>query len=133
MLAFQWQVGQVLWSIIWFTMFFIWVWLAISVFMDIFRSHDMNNWIKALWVIGIVAFPFLGVLIYLLARGNKMAEHRAAEIQRQNEAMEAYVRQAAGAGSAISHADEIEKLAGLRERGVITDEEFAAQKAKLLA
>ena len=130
MLAFQWHVGQVLWSIIWFTMFFIWIWLAISVFMDIFRSHDMSNWIKALWVIGIVLFPFLGVLIYLIARGGKMAEHRAAEIQRQNEAMQAYVQQTAGGG--VSHADEIEKLAGLRDRGVITDDEFAAQKAKLI-
>ena len=70
-----WQVGQVVWSILWFTLFFMWIWLVISIFADILRSPDMGGWAKAAWTIFVVFLPFLGVLIYLIARGHKMNEH----------------------------------------------------------
>jgi len=126
----DWHVGQVLWSIIWITLFFIWIWLLIGVFADIFRSHDMGGGAKALWVIFVIVLPYLGVFVYLIARGHKMAEHRVADAQMADAATRAYIRDAAGGGGV---AGELEKLASLRDRGVISDEEFAAQKARLIS
>ena len=74
-LAADFGTGQVFLSMLWFFLFFIWIWLLIVVFCDIFRSHDMGGWAKAAWVIGIIILPYLGVFIYLIARGHKMAEH----------------------------------------------------------
>ena len=67
--------GQVFWSMLWFFLFFIWIWLLIIVFGDIFRSHDLGGWAKALWVIFVIVLPYLGVFVYLIARGHKMQEH----------------------------------------------------------
>ena len=95
MLLADWSVGQVLWSMIWFFLFFIWIWLLIMVFVDIFRSHDLNGWAKALWVIFVIVLPFLGVFVYLIARGGKMAER---EMKRQADAQaqfNTYVRDVA--------------------------------------
>ena len=69
--------GQVLWSFLWFFMFFIWIWLLVVFFTDIFRSHDLSGWAKALWVIFIIVLPFLGILVYLIVRGSGMQEHAA--------------------------------------------------------
>ena len=74
-LAADWGVGEVLWTFIYFTFLFIWIWLAISVFIDVFRSHDMNGWVKALWILFIIVLPFLGIFVYLIARGGKMQAH----------------------------------------------------------
>ncbi|HEY7940026.1 MAG TPA: PLDc N-terminal domain-containing protein, partial [Acidimicrobiales bacterium] len=79
MLATQWGTGQVFLSMIWFTLFFIWIWLLILVFADIFRSHDMNGWVKAIWVLFVIVMPYLGVFVYLIARGHKMSEHAVAD------------------------------------------------------
>ena len=81
MLAADYQVGQFLWSLLWFTMFFIWIWLLIMVFADIFRSHDLGGFAKFLWVAFIIFFPYLGVLVYLIARGGKMHEHAVQQAQ----------------------------------------------------
>ncbi|MGZ6931351.1 MAG: SHOCT domain-containing protein [Acidimicrobiia bacterium] len=126
----DWHVGQVLWSIIWLALFFIWIFLLLRVFGDIFRSHDLGGVAKALWVIFVIVLPYLGVLVYLIARGNQMAQHEMQAAQARDAAMRSYIRDAAGGTG--SHADELERLASLRDRGVLTDEEFAAQKAKLL-
>ena len=67
--------GQVFWSMLWFFLFFIWIWLLIMVFGDIFRSHDLGGWAKALWTIFVIVVPYLGVFVYLIARGHKMQEH----------------------------------------------------------
>ena len=130
-LADDFGTGQVFWSILWFTMFFIWIWLLIVVFGDIFRSRDLGGFAKAIWVIGIIFFPYLGVFIYLIARGHKMHEHALQAAQAQDEAARAYIQQAAG--SAPSTADELQRLADLKERGVIDDAEFQRLKAKALA
>jgi hypothetical protein len=130
-LAADWQVGEVLWTFLWFTLSFIWIWLAISVFVDIFRSHDMNGWVKALWVLFIIVLPYLGVLVYLIARGGKMQQHAVEAAKQQDAAMQQYIRQAAG--SSPSPADELHRLADLKERGVIDDAEFQRLKAKVVA
>src|SRR5690349_17369120 len=130
-LAADWQVGEVLWTMLWFTMLFIWIWLAISVFIDIFRSHDMNGWVKALWILFIIVLPYLGVLIYLIARGGKMKAHAMEAAKEQDAAMQDYIRQAAGTSS--SPVDELHRLADLKDRGVIDDAEFERLKAQTLA
>jgi hypothetical protein len=129
-LAAEWHVGQVFWSMLWFFLFFIWIWLLITVFADIFRSHDIGGFAKAMWVIFVIIVPFLGVLVYLIARGHKMSEHAAAAAKAQDDAMRAYVQDAAGSTSTAS---ELEKLATLKQQGVLSDAEFEAQKAKVLS
>lgn len=122
--------GQVLWSFIWFTLFFIWVWLLIMVFSDIFRSPDLGGWSKAIWTIFIIVVPYLGVFVYLIARGHKMGEHAAAEAQKVDAAQREYIQSVAG--SSASPTDELARAADLRDRGVIDDAEFEAMKAKIL-
>jgi type VI protein secretion system component VasK len=128
-LAEDWGVGEFLWTLIWFTLFFIWIWLLIVVFADIFRSHDLGGWAKALWVIGIIIFPFLGVFIYLIARGHKMSEHAMKDAQAMDDAQRAYIQQVAGTGGAAS---ELERLANLKSQGVIDDAEFQRLKAQVV-
>jgi type VI protein secretion system component VasK len=130
-LAEEFGSGQFLWSVIWFTLFFIWIWLLIIVFSDIFRSHDLSGWGKALWTIFIIVVPYLGVFVYVIARGHKMQEHAVEAAQAQDQAMRQYVQSVAPATG--SSAEEIQKLADLRSQGVISEEEFQAAKAKALA
>ena len=118
------------WTMLWFFLFFIWIWLLISVFGDIFRSHDMGGWGKALWVIFVVFVPFLGVFIYLIAHGSSMAERSMERAAANAQAQQEYIRQVA---STSSTADELTKLADLHSRGLLTDAEFNTQKAALLA
>ena len=130
-LASDFGTGQVFWSFLWFFLFFIWIWLLIVVFSDLFRSHDLSGWAKAAWVIGIIVVPYLGVLIYLIARGGKMHEHAMQAAQAQDAAMRQYVQSAAG--TVASPADEVARLADLKSQGVIDDAEFQQLKAKALA
>ena len=131
MLAAEWGTGQVFWSFLWFFLFFIWIWLLIVVFSDLFRSHDLSGWAKAAWIIGIIILPYLGVLIYLIARGHKMAEHAQQDAAATDAAARAYIQQAAG--TTPSTADELQRLADLKAQGVISDAEFEAGKAKALS
>src|SRR5215467_8013682 len=98
MLANEFGTGQVLWSMLWFFLFFIWIWLLITVFADIFRSHDMGGFAKAIWVIFVIFLPYLGVFVYLIARGHKMQEHALEAAKAQNAAFTQAVQQAAGTG-----------------------------------
>ena len=131
MLASTYPVLDAFLTMLCFFFFIIWIWLLIMVFIDIFRSHDLGGLAKALWVIFIIILPFLGVFVYLIARGGKMHERAAQEQQQQQQAFDDYVKQTAGAGT--STADQLSKLADLKSQGVITDAEFDAQKAKILA
>jgi hypothetical protein len=123
--------GQVFLSMMYFFLFFIWVWLLIVVFSDIFRSHDLGGFAKALWVIFVIVVPYLGVFVYLIARGHKMSEHAAEAAQAQDAAQRTYIQNAAG--TSASAADEIARLADLKSQGVISDAEFEQAKAKALA
>ena len=130
MLASDFGSGQVFLSILWFTMFFIWIWLLILVFSDIFRSHDLGGWGKAIWTIFVIIVPYLGVFVYLIARGHKMHEHAVADAQAADAASRAYIRQTVG--EAPSAADELNRIADLKDRGVIDDAEYQKLKAKAI-
>ena len=118
------------WTIFEIFLWVLWIWVLIYVFMDIFRSHDMSGGAKALWFLFVLFIPLFGVLVYLIVRGGKMHEHAVQEAQAQDEAFRSYVQDAAGSQST---ADQLAKLADLRDRGVITTDEFDQQKAKILA
>jgi hypothetical protein len=130
MFAYTFGSGQLLWSMLWFFMFVIWIWVLIALFGDIFRSDDLSGGMKAFWVIFIVVLPWLGILVYLIARGSGMQKRAIAHAQAQEAQFRDYVQQTAGGAST---ADQIAKLADLKNQGAITDAEFEAQKAKLLA
>ena len=128
MAAYTYPLLDVFLSMLWFFLFFLWIWLLITVFIDIFRSHDMGGVAKALWFLFVLFIPLIGVLVYLLARGGKMHERAVSEQRQQEAAFQSYVRDVAADGSA----GEIEKLADLRDKGVISEQEFQQAKAKAL-
>ena len=130
MLAYDYPLLGVFWTMLWFFLFFIWIWILITVFADIFRSHDMGGWAKAGWTIFVVVLPFLGVLIYLIAHGKSMQERAMQRAAQQERDFRGYVQEAAGG---TSSADQLSKLADLKERGVLTDAEFETEKAKVLS
>ena len=107
-LASDFGTGQVFLSMLWFFLFFIWIWLLIVVFSDIFRSHDMGGFAKAIWVIFVIIAPYLGVLVYLIARGHKMAEHAQEAAAAQDAAARQYIQSAAG--TTKSTAEEVAHL-----------------------
>lgn len=125
--------GDVFWSLLWFTLFFMWIWLVIVVFSDIFRSDDLNGWEKALWTIFVVFLPYLGVLVYMIARGHKMADRSQREYQRQEAATREYIQSVAGGGGGGGAAAEIAELAKLRDQGAISEAEFEQGKARALS
>ena len=118
-------------SIFWFTILFAWIMLLFRIFGDLFSDHELSGWGKALWTVFLIFLPWLGALVYLIARGRSMNERAMARAQQNEQAFSQYVRQTAGAGT-TSTADELAKLADLRDRGTISDEEFQHAKAKLL-
>jgi hypothetical protein len=122
--------GDVFLSMLWFFLFFIWIWLLITVFADIFRSDDLGGWGKALWTIFVIFLPYLGVFVYLIARGKKMGEHAVRDAARQEQQMRSYVQSVAS--TPTSSAEEIARLHELKTSGVLTEEEFQTAKAKLL-
>ena len=119
---------NVLESIFMFFLLVAWIWVVISVIGDIFRSKDLSGWGKGAWMVFVIVLPWLGVLAYLIVRGDGMHERTMEAIAKANEQQRDYIQSIAG----VSTADELTKLADLKEKGVITDAEFEAQKAKLL-
>jgi hypothetical protein len=111
-------------------MFIIWIWLLIAIFADIFRS-DISGWGKAGWAFFVVILPFLGVFVYLIANGDKMRERSAAKAAESQAAQDNYIKSVADTGT--STADQLATLSNLHDTGKLTDQEFATQKAKLLA
>jgi hypothetical protein len=132
MLASSYPILDIFLTTLYFFIFIIWLWLLFMVFIDIFRSHDLGGWAKGLWVIFIIIMPYLGVLVYLIARGGKMHERAAQQAAQQQKAFDQYVKQAAGTPG-TSTADQLSKLAGLKSQGLLTDAEFDAEKTKILA
>src|SRR4051812_31172232 len=130
MVLAQFGTGQVFWSMLWFFLFFIWIWLLITVFGDIFRSSDLSGLGKTLWTLFVIFLPYLGVFVYLIARGHKMQAHAAEQASRQNAMMQQYVRDVTASGK--SPAEEIASLADLRSKGVLSEDEFQAARARAL-
>ncbi|MFD6969554.1 SHOCT domain-containing protein [Streptomyces sp. NBC_01310] len=120
------------WTMLWFFLWVMWFFLLFKVITDIFRDHGLGGWGKAGWLILVLVLPYIGVLVYLIARGRSMHERDAKQVQENEQAFRAYVQKAAGPGAGGSSADELHKLAALKDKGDITQEEFDRAKAKLL-
>ena len=120
------------WTIFMIFLWVIWIWILIRVFIDIFRSRDLSGWAKALWFLFVLFIPIIGVVVYLIARGDSMSERAEQQARQQDQEFRGYVQEAA-ADSPASTADQLAKLADLRDRGVISAGEFERQKAKVLA
>ena len=118
------------WTIFEIFLWVIWFWILITVFIDIFRSKDLSGWAKALWFIFVLILPLLGVLVYLIVRGGSMHERSVREQQQADQEFRSYVQEAASGGTP---ADQLTKLADLRDRGIISAAEFEREKAKILA
>ena len=118
------------WTIFEIFLWVIWIWILIWIFIDIFRSHDLSGWAKALWFLFVLFIPLIGVLVYLIVRGGSMHDRAVQQAQRQDQEARAYIRDAAGTQSS---ADQLTKLAELRDKGVISADEFEREKAKILA
>ena len=123
---------DVLWSMIIFFAWVAWIWILIVILTDVFRRHDIGGWTKALWTIFLVVIPFLGVLVYLVAQHDGMAERQQKDVQAQQDKFDSYVRQAAGTGGG-GPASEIAKAKELLDSGAITQSEFDTLKAKAVA
>jgi type VI protein secretion system component VasK len=118
------------WTIFEIFLWVIWIWILIWIFIDIFRSHDLSGFAKALWFLFVLFIPLVGVLVYLIVRGGSMHERAVQQAQQQDQQTRAYIRQAAGTESS---ADQLAKLADLRDKGVINADEFEREKAKILS
>jgi hypothetical protein len=118
------------WTIFEIFLWVMWLWVLFYIFVDIFRSQDLSGWAKALWFVFVLFIPLIGVLVYLIVRGNKMHERAAQAARQQDKEFRSYVQDAAGSQTP---ADQLTKLAGLRDQGVITPAEFEREKAKVLA
>lgn len=129
MLIADYSLGDALLTVLEIFLLFAWFWILITVIGDLFRDHETSGWAKAAWVFFLIFLPFLGVLIYLIARGDGMRERTVKEQAEARRHMDAYVRETAGSSSA----DELQKLSELRDKGAISDAEFDQAKAKLLA
>jgi hypothetical protein len=128
--SYSYPILGAFWTIFMIFLWVIWFWVLITIFIDLFRSHDLSGWAKALWFLFILILPLIGVLVYLIARGGKMHERQVRDAKVQEREFRQYVQEAAGSQSS---ADQLAKLADLRDRGVITAEEFDREKAKILA
>jgi hypothetical protein len=121
---------DIFWTMLWFFLFVIWIWLLIAIFADIFRS-DISGWGKAAWTIFVILVPLLGVLVYLIANSDKMRERSESQASEAQAAQDNYIRSVADTGDTT--ADQLATLSSLHDSGALTDEEFASQKTKLLS
>ena len=131
MIAYDYPLMGIFWTMLWWFLWIAWIILLFRTFGDIFRSKDLGGWGKALWSIFVIAVPFLGVFVYLIARGRGMGERDLERAQAEQDAFQSYVQDAAASGGGT--ADELTKLADLEARGVISSAEFEQQKAKILS
>ncbi|MFC1400826.1 MULTISPECIES: SHOCT domain-containing protein [Streptacidiphilus] len=134
-LAVNYPLLDAFWTMLWFFLWIMWLFLLFRIIGDIFRNHETSGWSKAAWLILVIVLPFLGVLVYVIIHGGDMSRRDLAQAQRQQEAFQDYVRQAAGTGSTpgAGNADELTKLVALKEQGALTEAEFQQAKAKILA
>nr|WSZ15752.1 SHOCT domain-containing protein [Streptomyces canus] len=131
-LAYDYPLLSVFWSMLWFFLWIMWFVLLFRVVVDIFRDDDMSGWGKAGWLAFTILLPFLGVFVYVIARGKNMGRREMSQARAQQEAFDARIREAAGTNQPSS-IDELAKLSDIRARGDITDEEFRRAKELVLA
>ncbi|MGW1494648.1 SHOCT domain-containing protein [Streptomyces sp. NBC_00191] len=132
-LAYDYPVLGAFWTVMWIFLWIIWLMLLFRIIIDIFRDHEMSGWAKTAWLIFVLIIPFLGVLVYVIARGNQMGKREIRHAQEQQAAVDTYIREtAADAGGAKSQADELAKLSELKAKGDLSEAEFQAAKEKIL-
>ncbi|MFB0632108.1 SHOCT domain-containing protein [Streptomyces sp. AB3(2024)] len=131
-LAYDYPVLGAFWTVMWIFLWVLWLVLLFRIIVDLFRDHEMNGWLKALWLLFLILIPFLGVLVYVIARGKNMGKREITHAQEQQAAFNSYIRETAG-GSTKSTADELARLSELRTKGDLTEAEFQQAKQKLLA
>ena len=131
MTAYSYPLLGAFWTMFWVFLWIIWIFMLFRVILDIFRSQDLGGWGKAGWLIFVIVLPFLGVFVYVLARGKQMGQRDVEDAQARDQQFRAYVQDAA-AGQTSSGADELAKLADLRDKGVISQSEFEREKTKIL-
>ncbi|MFJ6755607.1 MULTISPECIES: SHOCT domain-containing protein [unclassified Streptomyces] len=124
---------NIFWTMLWLFLWIMWFFLLFKVITDLFRDHSLSGWAKAGWLIFVLLLPFLGVFVYLIARGRSMGERDIKQVQENEAAFREYVQQAAGPSGGAGAADQLHKLSALKDKGDITQEEFDRAKAKLLA
>ncbi|MFD3946639.1 SHOCT domain-containing protein [Streptomyces sp. NPDC058579] len=125
---------NVFWTMLWFFIWIMWLFLLFKVITDIFRDHELHGWAKAGWLILCILLPYIGVLIYVIARGKGMSQRDVKQAKESEAAFQSYIRKTAGTGGeGKGHADELARLAELKDKGAITDEEFEKAKAKVLS
>lgn len=129
LVSVTWGTGQVLFDMLWFVLFVIQIWLMFTIFVDIFRRNDMRGWLKAFWVLLVIVFPLIGILIYLVVYGNQMRVHAQQEAAAQESRVREYIRDVADTPSS---AEELSRLAELRDRGVIDNDEFDRLKRRVI-
>ncbi|MFD3354181.1 SHOCT domain-containing protein [Streptomyces fradiae] len=132
-LAYDYPLLSAFWTILVFFLWVLWFVLLFRIIMDIFRDDDLSGWAKAGWLIFCILLPFLGVFVYVIARGKGMGRREAAQARAQQEEFKAYVRDAASAPAKPSSVDELSRLADIRDRGAITDEEYRRAKELVLS
>lgn len=120
---------NIFWTMLELFLWILWFFLLFRIIGDVFRSHDMGGWAKAGWIVLVIVLPFLGVLIYVVARGNGMAKRDAQQVQEAQDSFRAYARDAA---KDTTPADQLDSLAKLHDQGVLDDAEFKRAKEKLL-
>ena len=124
------EFGDAFLSLLWLFFLIVFFWLLITVFADLFRDHSLSGWAKAGWILFVVILPFLGILVYFIARGSGMQERAIAEQKHAQEQFNSYVREQA---ATATPAEELEKLAKLHDAGKLSDDEFNSLKAKVLS
>lgn len=132
-LAYDYPLLSAFWTMLWFFLWVLWFVLLFRVIVDIFRDDEMSGWGKAGWCLFVVCLPFLGVFVYLIARGKDMGRREMSQARAQQQAMDAYIRETASSGSRPSSADELARLSEIRARGDITEDEFRRAKELVLS
>ncbi|MFF4037287.1 SHOCT domain-containing protein [Streptomyces sp. NPDC001816] len=132
-LAYDYPLLSAFWTMLWFFLWILWFILLFRVIVDVFRDDDMGGWAKAGWLVFVVVVPFLGVLVYVIARGKGMGKREIAQARAQQEAFDSYVRETAKGGAPTSSVDELAKLSEIRARGDITEDEYRRAKELVLS
>ncbi|MCX5053121.1 MULTISPECIES: SHOCT domain-containing protein [unclassified Streptomyces] len=131
-LAYDFPLLGAFWTMLWFFLWIMWFVLLFRVVVDIFRDDDMSGWAKTGWLVFVIVLPFLGVFVYVIARGKNMGHREISQARAQQQAFDSYIRDTAKGGEKSSSVDELAKLSEIRARGDITDEEFARAKDLVL-